>query len=520
MRSTRDGGYIIVGNSESHDYDLQGAPPNAVTGWVVKLDEYGQIQWSKIVGGDNNNSLTSVIETSEGDFVVVGGTTTLYLGVTKTHGGGDALVVKLNKNGDILWQKVYGGSGNDYAASIIEINREGGGFVFTGSTSSLDGDVSGRHSTSSVYQGDSTDIWVVQISNTGDIQWQKCLGGSKEEGANSIIQTQDGGFAITGATTSDDGDVVGHTGKNLNLWIIKLNASGNILWQKCNNNATSNGFNLSTNIVETSDRGLTIIGSSMDSTIQGYHKPHNADFDEGEIYVVHLNSSGSILWERCYGGSYMDRGESIITTADGGYIFIGSTQSNDGDVTDNHKRIDGAPRDDVWVVKLRNNGNIEWQKCYGGSSFDLGNSIVQTKDGKILFTASTISFDGDVTSPHYNALDRVIQGDIWVVKLGTTADVQVNYNFDFTGLIRDKFLKIYPNPSSTSVHLEMLPWFTAKGVEIYNLLGTKLSCETTIAENGANVSVKSLPNGTYIARVAYTTEKVNGTFTLPLIVYH
>ena len=85
--ATRDGGYIIVGYSYSHDDDLHGAPPNAVNGWVVKLDEYGQIQWSRIVGGDNNNFLHSVIETSEGDFVVAGSTYTLYLGVTKTHGG-------------------------------------------------------------------------------------------------------------------------------------------------------------------------------------------------------------------------------------------------------------------------------------------------------------------------------------------------------------------------------------------------------------------------------------------------
>ena len=516
--ATRDGGYVMVAVTYSKDGDVRNAPPTEFNGWVVKLDEFGQIQWSRCVDGDHQSFLNSVIETADGSFVVAGGTASLYFDGTKTHGGTDALVMKLNEDGGIIWQKVFGGSGSDVAYSVVERNREGGGYIFAGFTTSNDGDAIER-------PPGSGSAWIVEISRDGDIQWQKYLGGSKGESISSILQTTDGGFVFSGTSSSNDGDVVGHKGANENGWIVKLNTSGSIIWQKsfyCTFKIIPNGKQP---IVITPDGGITAIGSTseLDSSVQGYHKS-NDFFGTLDVYVVHLNSLGTILWERCYGGTENDYGHSICTTSDGGYLFIGSAFSNDGDVSGNHQsNVPSSYKGfDAWVVKLSINGSIEWQKCYGGPANESGSSILQTKDGKILFGAyaNSIDGDGDVYGLHSISPDMKNNSDIWVVKLGINAGVTDDSNFDFTGLIRDKFLKIYPNPSSTSVHLEMLPWFTTKGVEIYNLLGTKISCETTIAENGANVNVKSLPNGTYIARVAYTTEKVNGTFTLPLIVYH
>ena len=512
--TTRDGGSIIVSRSYSKDGDVRNASPNEYNGWVAKLDQSGQIQWSSSIEGDNGSTLNSIIETSEGDFVAVGSTASLYVGGVKTHGGGDALVIKFNKDGDILWEKIYGGSVADIGNVIVENKLEGGGYVFAGVSSSNDGDVIGRHRAIGT---DSSDAWVVKITKDGILEWQKCLGGSNQENISSIIQTQDGGYAFTGNTSSSDGDVVGHIGDYSTGWFVKLSLSGNIIWQKCLKVGFRNWGVQS--IVKTIDGGLTIITKTSDTAVLGFH-PGSDLFGNSDIYIAHFNSSGSLLWERCYGGSKDDNGESIFSTIDGGYLFIATVFSNDGDVSGIHRLTtsNSSVNSDVWIVQLRADGSITWSQCYGGSSTENGTSICQTKDGKILFVAYASSSDGDVEGLHSNSkFDNI---DIWVVKLGLNADVPINSNFDFTGLIRDKFLKIYPNPSSSSVHLEMLPWFTAKGVEIYNLLGTKLSCETTIAENGANLSVKSLPNGTYIARVAYTTEKVNGTFTLPLIVYH
>ncbi len=511
---TRDGGYILVSVSYSYDGDVHNASPNTFNGWVVKLNPEGQIEWSRSVEGDNISGLHSVIEATDGSFILVGFTKSLYIGGIKTHGQSDALVIKLNKDGVIIWQKTYGGSGFDNAYSVVERNREGGGYIFGGETSSTDGDLIARDS------GKGT-AWIVAINQSGDIEWQKYLGGSKEETITSIVETKDGGIVFTGTTSSNDGDLVGHNNDLEQGWLVKLNASGNILWQKFFK-ADFRTFNFASRpIIKTSDSGFTLAGSVtlFDSSIKGYHNSKDL-FGNSDVYVAHLNSSGTVLWERCYGGIMDDRGNGICTTSDGGYLVIGTTSSNNGDVVGNHQSSDPFTfkYEDAWVVKLTSEGNVEWQHCYGGDKDESGNSIIQTSDGKILFVAGASSLDGDVYGIHSNGIYNRI--DIWVVKLGVNAGVSDASNFDFTGLIRDKFLKIYPNPSSSSVRLEMLSWFTAKGVEIYNLLGTKITCETTLAENGANVNVKSLPNGTYIARVAYTSEKVNGTFTLPLIVYH
>ena len=518
--ATRDGGSIIVSRSYSYDGDVHNASPNPYNGWVVKLNESGQIEWTRSFDGDNISSFTSVIETSDGNYIVAGGTRSLYVGGVRTHGKSDALVVKLNKNGEVIWQKAYGGTEADYLYSIAENTFEGGGYILAGHTSSNDGDVNGLHGVAGT---DSSDAWIVKINSEGVIEWQECLGGSKIETATFILQTKEGGYAFTGLTSSNDGDIVGHMIDYETGWLVKLSQSGSIVWQKIFNTYFFQSDGSTQSVAKTIDGGLTVIGTSsnLDSTVQGFHKSKDL-FGTTDIYVGHLNSSGTVLWERCYGGISDDIGSSICTTSDGGYLFIGTVQSNDGDVSGNHQSSDpfAFKGQDAWVVKLTSEGNVEWQHCYGGGANETGNSIIQSIDGKILFVGSATSIDGDVYGLHSIGGNLKNETDIWVVKLGTTADVPVSSNFDFTGLIRDKFLKIYPNPSSSSVHLEMLPWFTAKGVEIYNLLGIKISCETTLVENGANVNVRSLPNGTYIARVSYTTEKVNGTFTLPLIVYH
>ncbi len=505
--ATRDGGNIVVGCTYSNNGDVQSSTTDIMKGWVVKLDQSGQIQWSRIIESVNYGSvLKSVIESSDGNFIVVGSSNSLnFSSILRSN----ALAMKLSKSGDIIWQKVYGGSSSDQFTSIVENKFEGGGFLLSGIASSKDGDVKGRHPSVSE---DSADVWIVKITNNGDIEWQKCLGGSKGENEGAIIQMQDGGYLFAGNTSSDDGDVMGHT-VGENGWLVKLGRTGNIIWQKCLNVSLPQSAPQS--ITSTIDGGITLISASKDTMVPGFH--YGSDiFGNDDFYVAHFNSTGSLLWERCYGGSDNDEGNGITTTSDGGYLCIGTTSSVDGNVKGIH--IGRLTPSDVWILKLRSDGSLEWSACYGGSANEYGISILQAKDGNILFVGKVSSLDGDVYGIHSNSDQN--RDDIWAVKLGISASVSDASDFDFTGLVRDKFLKIYPNPSSSSVHLEMLPWFSAKGVEIYNLLGTKLSCETTVNENGANINVHALPNGTYIARISYTTEKANGTFTLPLIVYH
>ncbi len=519
LQSTSDGGYILTGLTYSSDGDVKCQSHALWSGWVVRLDPLGAPLWSICIDGDGVSAINSVVQTTDGGFILAGTTRSLYSGSSKNHGEKDVLVVKLNKDGTINWQKVFGGSANDIATSIIENRGEEGGYTFVGNTSSTDGDVSGRHLTTN--SRDSSDLWVVKITFTGEIVWQRCLGGDKEESANSITQTPDFGYAIVGFTASHNGDVIEHhfdsTG-TYDAWIIKLNSSGSILWQHCLGGSGQD----EAKSVSTTSEGNLIIAGETNSTDNGMSNFHEGSFPHADIFASLLSSTGVILWQKCFGGTDEEQVNTIIPTKDRGYLFIGSTMSNDGDVFGVHT-LNGIIGDfDIWIGKLNRTGVLEWQKCLGGSYRDKGTSIVETSDSKILLAGHVQAVNGsDIVDAHSDGIETVhAPTDIWVAKLGISAGVNEGSTFDYTGLIRDKFLKIYPNPSSSSVRLEMLPWFTAKGVEIYNLLGTKLSCETTVNENGVNINVHALPNGTYIARISYTTEKANGTFTLPLIVYH
>ncbi|MFY9419238.1 MAG: hypothetical protein WAP17_09180, partial [Bacteroidales bacterium] len=231
-------------------------------------------------------------------------------------------------SGDIIWQKCFGGTNEDYAYSIQQTSDSG--FIVAGYTFSNDGDVSGYHGY--------FDYWVVKLNSSGDIEWQKCLGGTYYDYAYSIQQTSNGGFIVAGSTNSNNGDVSGYHGY-FDYWVVKLNSSGDIEWQKCLG-GTNNDY--ANSIQQTSDGGFIVAGytESNDGDVSGYH---GGDYD---AWVVKLNSSGDILWQKCLGGTIDDRANSIQQTSDGGFIVAGFTVSNDGDVSGNH----GAS--DAWVVKL------------------------------------------------------------------------------------------------------------------------------------------------------------------------
>jgi hypothetical protein len=344
------------------------------------------IEWQKCLGGTADDFANSIQQTSDGGFIVAGETRSNDGDVSGNHGKSDAWVVKLNSLGDILWKKCLGGTGNDYARSIQQISD--GGFILTGYTNSNNGDVSGNNG----YY----DAWVVKLNSSGDILWQKCLGGTYDDYARSIQQTSDTGFILAGYTFSNDGDVSGNHGFS-DAWVVKLNSSGDIIWQKCFG-GTNEDYAYS--IQQTSDSGFIVAGYtfSNDGDVSGYH----GYFD---YWVVKLNSSGDIEWQKCLGGTYYDYAYSIQQTSNGGFIVAGSTNSNNGDVSGYHGYFD------YWVVKLNSSGDIEWQKCLGGTNNDYANSIQQTSDGGFIVAGYTESNDGDVSGYHGGDYDA------WVVKL-------------------------------------------------------------------------------------------------------
>jgi hypothetical protein len=182
------------------------------------------ILWQKSYGGVGNDGASQVIQTTDGGHIVIGSSYSNSVDVTGHHGDSstsDYWVTKINSAGALLWQKSYGGIGNENGSGIIQTSD--GGYILVGSSNSTNGDVTGNHG--------GIDIWVVKIDTVGNIQWEQSYGGSSDDDANSIIQTYDGGFLIGGRTTSNDGDVtLNHGGGD--YWIVKINSAGVIQWQK------------------------------------------------------------------------------------------------------------------------------------------------------------------------------------------------------------------------------------------------------------------------------------------------
>jgi hypothetical protein len=339
-------------------------------------------------------------QTHDGGFIIAGFSTSSDGDVTKHHGStnsGDYWIVKIDVNGNIQWEKSLGGSGDDEAASIKQTND--GGYIVCGTSYSTDGDVTGNHG--------GADYWVIKLDSIGTIQWEKSLGGSGDDFGVSVYQTNDTGYIVAGCSHSNDGNVTGHHSQldSLDYWIVKLNSTGNIQWEK---SLGGNGNDYAGSICQTGDGGYIVSGwsNSNDGDVTGNHGGY-------DIWVVKLDGSGTIQWEKCYGGSLAETSGNIRQTNDGGYILAGSTGSNDGDVTGNH-----GPGD-YWVVKLNDTGTIQWENCYGGSKDEPYVWLDQAKDGGYFLNGTSESNDGEVTGHR-----GINNNNYWAVRIDSVGKIE------------------------------------------------------------------------------------------------
>ncbi len=359
--------------------------------------------WQKCYGGSNEDYImTASIESSDGGLVVGLQTSSNDGDISGNHGNLDISLIKINATGIVQWQKCYGGTGHESITKLIQTTD--GGYLIFGETDSIDGDVSGNH-------GDK-DAWIVKINAIGTIQWQKCVGGNGSESFGDIIPTSDGGYIACGYTYSiNNGDVLGNTSSG--GWVIKLNDLGVIQWQKVYD--TDSATSKFSRILQASDGGYVLAGFTQLASFPGFHGGWT------DILVAKINQTGTIQWQKCYGGSGAEDGlHSIITTNDGGYVFSSQTESNDGDVSGNHGTSD------CWVVKLDALGTILGQNCYGGSGGEGGGYIQKTLDGGMTISISTDSNDGNVSGNHGS-------DDVWVIKFSSTGVIQWQKCFGGTG---------------------------------------------------------------------------------------
>jgi hypothetical protein len=485
------------------------------------------IEWQKNYGGTNTESIRSICPTSDNGYIVIGDTNSNDINVTGNHGNTDCWVVKIDQNGILQWQKTLGGSFTEQAASIKQ--TPDGGYILAATTYSHDGDVVSNHGTA--------DYWVVKLSSTGTIEWQKTLGGSVADQAKSIALTNDGGYIVAGLSQSNDGDLTYNQGLN-DYWVVKLDASGTILWQK---SYGSTGNEEANDIKQTHEGGYIIAGITTDDV----NGDVTQNYGQLDYWIVKINISGTIEWQKSFGGNNTDRAYCIQQTSDNGFIVTGGVQSLDGLAIGNHGYSD------FWVIKLNEIGSIQWKKTFGGTNFDEAYHITQTNDGNYILIGNTSSTNGDVIANHGMA-------DYWILKLDATGsilwqksvggtlgdfakeikqtsdngyiiagygystdgDATQNYgNTDFwivklgpetlsnpTSEINT--ITLFPNPTSNQITLQMSNHLTIDKIKITDLTG-KTILEQTNSHN--TINIQNLLSGIYFLQAIsgannYTTK--------------
>ena len=300
-----------------------------------------------------------------------------------------------NKNYKLDNIKTFGGSDDEEANDII--NTSDGGFMVIGSSKSNDGLIQNKINSES-------DIILMKFDRDKSLEWVKKYGGSRDDRGQSVVEVSGIGYALLGYSMSNDGDVSNNEGFHDN-WVILIDSKGNIVWEK---SYGFSGHDHAYNIINTKDGNLFFNGFLDVTASRGLGSTEKmvktVKHGVGEFWCHKIDLKGNILWRKYFGGSNNDRSYDSIETADGDFIIVGSSESDDSDIS--------SPKGsyDIWVIKLSSNGDFLWEHSYGGSKYETANSIIQSSDNKIHILGSTWSNDKNI-SYHMGS------SDFWLLTL-------------------------------------------------------------------------------------------------------
>ncbi len=327
---TSDSGFLLGGYTRSY-----GAGGSDM--WLVKTDQTGNTQWHQTYGGGNNENCGSIAQTSDGGF--------LLAGYTLSYGAGssDIWLVKIDGTGDVEWNQTYGGGNSDWFHSLIQTSD--GGFLLAGYTYS--------------YGAGSSDMWLVKIDRTGIAEWNQTYGGVNMDECYSALQTSDGGFLLAGYTYSYGAGIS-------DMWLVKIDRTGVAEWNQTYGGASWDECN---SLIQISDGGF-LLG--------GYTRSYGAGLTD--MWLVKIDAAGFLQWHQTFGGVNTDYCESLIQTSDNGFLLAGHTTSY------------GVGAYDMWLVKTNETGIAEWNQTYGGGQNDRAISLIQSSDGGFLLAGYTESY--------------------------------------------------------------------------------------------------------------------------------
>jgi len=376
---TVDGGYAILGFSNSTDGDLTGKTTNVNDYWLLRLNAEGEVLWSKTYGGSGDDRGQSIIQTPDGGFAITGYAMSSDGDASNNEGFHDNWVLRLDSKGNILWERSFGFSGHDHSYDILQ--TVDGGFFFVGFLDITAARSDGfEEKTGTLTRHGVGEFWGTKIDAQGNLQWRRYFGGTNNDRAHAVVRAWDGGYIMAGFSESDDFDISDTRG-SYDFWVVKVSEGGDKLWER---SYGGSGIDIAYDIALTEDGAYVITGHTISSD-----KEVTNPLGESDIWMIKIDKDGELLWDRTYGGTGFDLGQSVYPAKRGGYILSGNTKSVNGHVSESFGE------NDIWVLRTDDAGDMIWQHSFGGSGLDFGFDAIENDDKSVLLVGESASMDLD-----------------------------------------------------------------------------------------------------------------------------
>lgn len=374
---TNDGGKLLFGSSKSeknNSTEKSAVNKGNYDYWLVKIDANNIYAWDRTFGGDDADIGSDIIPTADGGYLLGGSSYSGKSGdksqdnIGGANGTMDYWVVKISSNGNMDWNRRFGGVLNDELSFMIQ--KSNGNYLLAGrSNSPTDG-----NKTKPPIAG-SYDYWIVEISPDGDYLHDYVYGGGDDESSPTIVSLPDGGYLIAGSSLSNaTGDKSENSRGGWDYWLVKINENMAKDWDK---SYGGGGEDKLANIALASD-GNFVLGGSSDSNITG-DKSEPSWNNSRDFWTLKINSQDrSIIKQHRFGGGGDDGCNALLATPDGGFLLAGSSNSN---VTGDKSEASRGDTYDYWMVKVDGNLEMKWNKRYGGGDQDYGMALAQNNDG-------------------------------------------------------------------------------------------------------------------------------------------
>lgn len=430
--------------------------------FIFKIN--AQITFERTYGEVMDDDGRSIQQTSNGGFVIVGNTNNLVY------------LIQTNINGDTIWTKTFGGSNSNTGHSVRQTIDDG--FIIAGETNS--------------FNSGNFDVYLIRTDINGDTIWTRTYGGASDDYGYSVCQTFDSGFVVAGYTRSfgagyDD------------FYVLRIDANGDTLWTKTYGGAD---WDDAYSIQQTNDYGFIIVG---------WTKSYGAG--DADVYLIRTDGNGDTLWTKTFGGIDWDGASCVQLTDDGGYLIVGSgliktnsngdtlwtrklsggfgLQTNDGGYIITGSKVSGTGLQyyDAYLIRTDSNGDTLWTKKYGGTNYDIGNSVQQINDGGFIIVGTTLSFGAG-------------GADIYLIKTDSNGNVLTGINEPTFN--NQPLVKISPNPFSTTATLQIYNLQSAISnlqFRMYDVLGREVF-QSAISNSQFTISRQGLPSGIYFYKIA------------------